>query len=38
MQTGKFEEILKTIPLIYTSGPKDPVQQRNVAHLKRFLE
>lgn len=38
MQIGKFEEILKTIPLIYTSGPKNPVQQRNVAHLKRFLE
>lgn len=35
---NKFEAALREIPPIYIEGPKDAVQQRNVAHLKRLLE
>lgn len=35
---SRFDEVLKEIPPIYTAEPKDPIQQKNVAQLKRFAE
>lgn len=36
--TNNWEEMINSIPNIYVEGPKDVIQQRNVAHLKRAVE